>query len=90
MKQPEALRLAGSVDDVYTYEYTGTDDWIASAANELERQHALIAELVEALEQMRRWMPVYPTAADGIKGGREAHAAAMNAANLALSKAKES
>jgi hypothetical protein len=48
---------------------------------------AAAPELLAALQQMRRWMPVYPAAAGGIVGGREAHAAAMAAANAAIAAA---
>lgn len=58
---------------------------IESEAN--ARLIAAAPALLDALQQMRRWMPVYPAAADGIVGGREAHAAAMAAANAAIAAA---
>ena len=92
MKQPNALRLA----EFHENALNDSNDLALETATELRRQHAelehkdkLIAELVEALEQMRNWMPIYPATANGIVGGREAHAASVKAATAALSKAKE-
>lgn len=44
-------------------------------------------ELLQALQSMLQWMPVYPAGADGIVGGREAHAEAIKAARAAIAKA---
>lgn len=47
-----------------------------------------LRELVETLHALMNWIPVYPAAADGIVGGREAHRAAINAARALLAKHK--
>jgi hypothetical protein len=85
-KQPEALRLAESYDDALTYEYSGTDDWITASANELSRLHALLAELVEALNLALDYLEHSTEFRIGHPGFERAQAIAK----AALSKAKES
>jgi hypothetical protein len=83
-KQPEALRLADAISPAGTHSLA----WCGDASAELRRQHALIEELREALIQMVRWMPVYPSAADGLVGGKKAHADALKLARASLAKAE--
>jgi hypothetical protein len=52
-KQPEALRLAGVLYD--DGEVPSLDECSAAAA-ELRRQHALIAELRDALKRLEGWV----------------------------------
>lgn len=62
------------------------DKW----AEQLQANARLISaapELLQALQSMLQWMPVYPAGADGIVGGREAHAEAIKAARAAIAKA---
>ena len=44
-------------------------------------------ELLEALRELIRWVPVYPKAADGIVGGRAAYQRALDNAKAAVAKA---
>ena len=82
----EALRLADALDSEFTTgrisNYTGR-----KAAAELRRLSAVNEELLEALQGVLKWMPVYPKGADGIVGGREAHQAAFEKAHAAIAKA---
>lgn len=58
--------------------------------NEQQANAKLIAtapELLEALQNVLRWMPVYPKEADGIVGGRASYEKAIADAVAALDKA---
>lgn len=44
--------------------------------------------LLEALEAVMRWMPVYPASAVGIVGGRSSYAAALEKARAAIAQAR--
>lgn len=79
---PLALRLADLLDSA-PYSSPLTND----AAEELRRLDAVNAELLDALQTLLNWVPVYPKGADGIVGGREAHKAAIEKARAAIAKA---
>lgn len=52
----------------------------------LKQQHD---ELLKTLQNVLRWMTVYPASAEGIVGGRESYQKALEAARAALVKAEE-
>lgn len=46
-------------------------------------------ELLKTLQNVLRWMPVYPASAESIVGGRESYQKALEAARAVLVKAEE-
>jgi cob(I)alamin adenosyltransferase len=56
----------------------------------MSKHTASSPDLLAALKELLRWIPAYPASADGIIGGREAHAAAIAAARAVIAKAEGS
>lgn len=85
MEQPEALRLADALEDDLTELGVWGQDIADNAAAKLRRQHALITELVEALEGMAAmWVSVCNP-----RGWEPDHMTQYRTARAALSKSKE-